>query len=69
MTNKEILADYKYELKCAYRQLQKYKSTAERAKLSEYINNLKDSIQDLEGLVTMDVDSPMGGLAGWLSVL
>lgn len=69
MTNKEILADYKRELKCAYEQLQKCKSVAESARFSEYINNLEDSIEDFEGLVAMNVDSPMGGLAGWLSVL
>lgn len=69
MTNKEILADYKRELKCAYEQLQKCASVAENARISEYINNLKVSIEDLEGLVAMDVDSPTGGLAGWLSVL
>lgn len=69
MTNKEILADYRCELKCAHKQLQKCKSAAERARLSEYIDNLEISIQDLEGLVAMDVDSPTGGLAGWLSVL
>lgn len=69
MTNKEILADYKRELKYAYKQLQKCASMEEKAKLGEYIDNLKVSIEDLEGLVAMDVDSPTGGLAGWLSVL
>lgn len=73
MTNREILTDYKRQLKnalaeCAILEQRRFATIGEKMENAELIANLQESIQDLEGAISMGVDDPMGGLAGWCNV-
>lgn len=56
MTNRQILAEYKRELRLAQRQYAKASSEIQKRALSEYIENLQMSIDDLTGAIAMGAD-------------
>lgn len=70
MTNRQILADYKRQLKNALAERaileqRRFATIGEKMENATLIANLQESIQDLEGAISMGADDPNGGLAGW----
>lgn len=70
MTNRQILADYKRQLKNALAERaileqRGFATIGEKMENATLIANLQESIQDLEGAISMGADDPNGALAGW----